>query len=119
MPIFVGLRGCIHDGWLHFSQLQKVSRGYLFHWLASISDHLIHIADGSVQKNLNTSLVGNQVLTIPPPRLLSLFDKMNDAVFTQIDRTIRQSRTLAKLRDTLLPKLLSGEIELAVKGDAC
>ena len=119
VPIFVGLRGCIHDGWLHFSQLQKVSRGYLFHWLASISDHLIHIADGSVQKNLNTSLVGNQVLTIPPPRLLSLFDKMNDAVFTQIDRTIRQSRTLAKLRDTLLPKLLSGEIELAVKGDAC
>ena len=112
VPIFVGLRGCIHDGWLHFSQLRHISRGYLYHWLTTISEHLIHIADGSVQKNLNTGLVGGQQLTIPVPELVQAFDQFNDEAYRRIDKTVQESRTLAALRDSLLPKLISGELRV-------
>ncbi|HKQ49910.1 MAG TPA: restriction endonuclease subunit S [Phycisphaerae bacterium] len=113
VPIFVGLRGCIHDGWLHFRDLRGISRGYLFHLLATISEHLVHIADGSVQKNLNTALVGDQMLTIPPSRILAAFDLLNDSIFGKVDKTIQQSRNLAALRDALLPKLIAGELRIA------
>jgi len=38
------------------------------------------------------------------------FEKMVAPLFTQMKNIQKQSRTLATLRDTLLPKLLSGEL---------
>jgi type I restriction enzyme S subunit len=52
IPIFVELSGCIHDGWIYFRQLQGVTKIYLYHAFLELTDHLVLIADGSVQKNL-------------------------------------------------------------------
>lgn len=112
VPIYVGIRGCIHDGWLHFSNLKIISKGFLYHWLHSISEHLIHIADGSVQKNLNTKLVGEQRIVIAPSSILNHFEQLNSVVFCQIDCHIRELKTLKALRDTLLPRLISGELRV-------
>jgi type I restriction enzyme S subunit len=112
VPIFVGLHGCIHDGWLHFSDLREITKGYLYHWLTTIAAHLIHIADGSVQKNLNTALVGGQELVIPPSEIVQAFDNVNEPIYQTIDKSIQESRTLAALRDALLPKLISGELRV-------
>ncbi len=112
VPIYVGIRGCIHDGWLHFSNLKIISKGFLYHWLHSISEHLIHIADGSVQKNLNTKLVGEQQIVIAPCSILNHFEQLNSVVFCQIDCHIREMKTLKALRDTLLPRLISGELRV-------
>ena len=40
------------------------------------------------------------------------FDKLADAFYVQRHRTIEESRSLAALRDTLLPKLISGELRV-------
>jgi len=50
---------------------------------------------------------------IPPPDLIEAFTINAKPMFDQINRNIDQSRTLATLRDTLLPKLLSGELSVA------
>ena len=47
---------------------------------------------------------------IPPPPLVEAFTLLTKPILDQINRNIDQSRTLAILRDTLLPKLLSGEL---------
>ncbi|MDB6134643.1 MAG: restriction endonuclease [Verrucomicrobiales bacterium] len=49
----------------------------------------------------------------PSVRVLTAFDKLTRSWFDQIDSNRTQSRTLAALRDTLLPKLLSGELSVA------
>ena len=49
---------------------------------------------------------------IPPPKLVKAFTAIAEPIFQQINRNIDQSRTLASLRDTLLPKLLSGELSV-------
>lgn len=49
---------------------------------------------------------------IPSPKLVEAFTTVAKPMFDQINRNIDQSRTLATLRDTLLPKLLSGELSL-------
>ncbi|WAC21890.1 restriction endonuclease subunit S [Luteolibacter sp. SL250] len=109
VPIFVEFHGCIHDGWLYFKDLHSISKLYLFHVLIELADHLINIADGSVQKNLNTNLVGQQNVLVPPREVLDAFELHASGWFSKIRANSLESRTLANLRDTLLPKLLSGE----------
>jgi type I restriction enzyme S subunit len=50
---------------------------------------------------------------LPPPEIGQAFAKTIEPLFAQIRANTDQSRTLATLRDTLLPKLLSGELSVA------
>ncbi len=113
VPMFVEMHGCIHDGWLYFKNLSSISKLYLYHVLTELAEHLVHIADGSVQKNLNTNLVGQQNVLVPPKALVDAFDAQATAWFAKMRQNGLESRTLATLRDTLLPKLLSGELRVA------
>lgn len=53
----------------------------------------------------------------PPPKLTAAFDLAVEPLLEQIRANLHQSRTLAALRDTLLPKLLSGELCVANVGE--
>jgi type I restriction enzyme S subunit len=112
VPMFVELHGCIHDGWLYFKNLRSISKLYLFHVLIELAEHLVHIADGSVQKNLNINLVGRQYVLVPPQAVVAAFDKQTTTWFTRMRDNGIESRALAALRDTLLPKLVSGELRI-------
>ncbi len=53
------------------------------------------------------------LLVVPPKELVMKFTALAQAAHDQIEDNIQQSRTLATMRDTLLPKLLSGELSVA------
>ncbi|MFM2584053.1 restriction endonuclease subunit S [Vibrio campbellii] len=48
----------------------------------------------------------------PPVEILECFEEKISSIYQLIHQNLKNSYTLTKLRDTLLPKLLSGEIEL-------
>jgi type I restriction enzyme, S subunit len=48
--------------------------------------------------------------SVPAIRLIDFFEELIEPVVQRIRASLFQSRTLAQLRDALLPKLLSGEI---------
>jgi type I restriction enzyme S subunit len=50
---------------------------------------------------------------IPPSELVEAYSNITKPMFDRVKRNITQSRTLATLRDALLPKLLSGELSVA------
>jgi type I restriction enzyme S subunit len=52
-------------------------------------------------------------VVLPPKELMTAFTAKVTPLYTQICANLHQSRTLATLRDTLLPKLLSGELSVA------
>jgi type I restriction enzyme S subunit len=54
----------------------------------------------------------NYSLCLPPLPLLGAFEKQVGPLLAAVDANLQQSRTLAALRDTLLPKLLSGELRV-------
>jgi type I restriction enzyme S subunit len=58
--------------------------------------------------NRNHAYMSNQ--TIPPSSVLECFDAQIAPIFDMMYANSEESRDLATLRDTLLPKLLSGEI---------
>lgn len=53
------------------------------------------------------------MLVVPPIELVKKFTALAEAVHIQVEDNKQQSRTLATLRDTLLPKLLSGELSVS------
>ncbi len=66
-----------------------------------------------VQANLSLANVGDMEVLLPPEDILNLWNKQYSSILQMIKNNFAQSRQLASLRDTLLPKLLSGEIELS------
>ena len=52
-------------------------------------------------------------LVVPEQRIAEAFDNAVSPLFVRIQANALQSRTLATLRDTLLPKLLNGELSVA------
>jgi type I restriction enzyme S subunit len=63
--------------------------------------------------NLNTSILGALPMAIPPPELQSLFAGIVGPWDERGTVALEESRSLADLRDALLPKLLSGELRAA------
>ncbi|TSE29530.1 restriction endonuclease subunit S [Tepidimonas taiwanensis] len=63
---------------------------------------------GHIQrKHLNEARIA-----VAPPESLKVFDGVLAPLFDQIVSNAQESRTLAQLRDTLLPKLISGELRV-------
>ncbi|HCG6670460.1 TPA: restriction endonuclease subunit S [Vibrio parahaemolyticus] len=69
----------------------------------------------SGRQRAQAKTVQTMPFVIPPLSILEKFDELITANMTLIKRHGDENKTLAELRDTLLPKLLSGEIELDVE----
>lgn len=71
------------------------------------------ISDSSSSRgSLTTKLLGSLFIALPPLKVISEFDQIVGPLVSRIRAGLHESRTLAALRDTLLPKLLSGELSV-------
>ena len=73
---------------------------------------LAHLADGAAYPAIRPEVVASHVVTLPPPQILSAFDTLTFTMLSTIEQNEVSNGTLASLRDTLLPKLLSGELRI-------
>ncbi len=112
IPYFTAVRGCVHDGWLHFSQFKRISQEFLYCYLYFKREELVSsVSDGSTQKNLNTAAVGRLRVAFPKnDALLTQFDDAIRPMFEMVLNLARQNISLKAARDLLLPRLMSGEI---------
>jgi type I restriction enzyme S subunit len=78
----------------------------------SFIDRMVSAAHGSVFDTITTSTFETTPVLLVPQRNLAVFEAVVADLFGQVRINIHQSRTLAALRDTLLPKLLSGELRI-------
>ena len=74
--------------------------------------HIYGYADGTTVLHLSKDGVPSYQFALPPEKLRCLFDSVAKPLFDKIESNENESRTLAQTRDTLLPKLLSGEIRV-------
>ena len=68
---------------------------------------------GTTTLNVNTKSFSNIRLLIPSETSLEHFHGIVEGLFKKIELNMHESRTLSHLRDTLLPKLMSGELEVS------
>lgn len=70
------------------------------------------VMSGSVQKNMNAKLMTAASLAIPPETERNRFLAETWPLRQRLVQALNESRLLSELRDTLLPKLISGEIRV-------
>ncbi|MBP7371367.1 MAG: hypothetical protein KA923_00905, partial [Opitutaceae bacterium] len=85
---------------------------YFLYYALSIQN-LANLGADSAVPGLNRNHAYMSKLVIPSGEALEAFDEQIAPIFSQIHANDHQTRTLATLRDTLLPKLLSGELSTA------
>ena len=71
------------------------------------------MAVGSVQKNLYVSLLEPLTVFMPDDELLTEFNAVGNSILNKIYNNCIENTELANLRDTLLPKFMSGEIDVS------
>lgn len=76
-------------------------------------DQLKSMAHGSVFSTITRKTFEAIQRPVPPPTVLLAFEKLVGEWFEAILSNVEESCTLAQLRDTLLPKLISGELSIA------
>lgn len=82
--------------------------------LPAVSDHLGQMADGGAYPAVRLEVIGAMQVSLPNnPKVLQAFHRICAPLFEQAEANRTQSLILAILRDTLLPKLLSGELSIA------
>jgi len=89
-------------------------RYYTFLWLSSsVGKEFIHeYRSGSTQEYIALGSLRSIVFDAPPKELLSRFNEVIHPYFDKIKTNMLQIQTLEKLWDTLLPKLMSGEVKV-------
>ena len=111
LPKILDIDTCIHDGWLYFPS-SKFSNEYLYLYFKHIRDNLIALGNGSVFTNLKTDILKNYPTYLPTEDVLKKFDELVQPIFSMILSKTREIKRLAEIRDTLLPKLMSGELDV-------
>lgn len=85
---------------------------YIYIVLKNMKNDFLNIAGGSAVPIINKSTFSDIKIIVPYEKLLNDYcNKMNN-IFERIKSNLIQNNTLIELRDTLLPKLMSGEIRI-------
>jgi len=88
-------------------------RYYIFLQMKSSYDLLHSMASGGTATlNLNTGNFSKIPILLPDEKILKEFHNKIESLFDKIYKNQQQIHTLEKLRDTLLPKLMSGEMRV-------
>ena len=71
------------------------------------------IVTGAVQPKISQANLRSILVVVPPQPELDAFNELIRPLFDQIRQNQDQNKALASLRDALLPKLMSGEIDVS------
>ena len=111
IPKFLGVDSCIHDGWLYFPA-SSLSKEFLYLLFKEKRNELLSQGNGSVFLNLKTEIIKSFKIALCSPDIISYFNNIIKSIFSKIFENSFEIDRLSKLRDTLLPRLMSGELEI-------
>jgi type I restriction enzyme S subunit len=99
----------INQGFIAMPESTVMPSLYMLHWCNANMTEIQGRASGTTFAELSKSNFRQMRLLLPSGQLLKNFSRMVSDYYNQIETNIHQSRTLASLRDTLLPQLMRGE----------
>ena len=109
IPKFIQIEACVHDGWLVLTDYQEIYKYYLYYVIKMIRHNLLHIASGSIFKNLKTDYLKEFICITPSTEILSKYHNLVKPIMQEILLLQRDTEVLTKQRDELLPLLMNGQ----------
>jgi type I restriction enzyme S subunit len=95
VPKITRIAGCINDGSVALLFLNDTLKKYLYYFFASITNRLRQINQGAAQPNLNTTIIRNLVVPLPP-------DGEQKAIIAEIENRLSSVTSTMRIVDTNL-----------------
>ena len=111
IKLFIEPKGCIAQNVIGYRS--QISPLYLYQYLKTIKNDLLAYDIGSVQPSIKVTHIAKHPIFIPNEDILNTFHAIAEAITNKIYINSQENTRLAQLRDTLLPKLMSGEIDVS------
>lgn len=112
MKIFIGDIGCIAQNVVAF-RTKDISPLYLYQYLNYIKNDLVAYNIGSVQPSIKVTHIIKHSIYVASKDEIATFDNVARNMTEQMYFNCQENETLKQMRDTLLPKLMSGEIDVS------
>ncbi len=91
---------------------EKLLKLFIFYSIRNAMRMLSNSSNGTVFKNLNQQILGSLKVIVPKSNIVEIYNSLIIYLLELINEKIKEVDILSNLRDTLLPKLMSGEIRV-------
>lgn len=85
---------------------------YIYHWLKQNNKYIDLISSGATFKEIPKSLFKQLKIIKPGTEIMNNYTKISSAIFSLIENIYHKNNLLQQQRDKLLPRLLSGKLEV-------
>jgi type I restriction enzyme S subunit len=94
---------------------EELPSEYLYFWIKKTIGDIISWQTGGAQQHINKGDVENSAILIPSKEIVKRYVEISKCVFEKISISCFESQNLANIRDSLLPKLMSGKVRVPVE----
>lgn len=94
-----------------FNKTTPVSKEYLYLFLKSFEYDALGTTS-TIVTAINSAIIKKIMILVPDKKTMKDFSDIMESQFEKIRKNQKQIQTLENLRDTLLPKLISGEVRV-------
>jgi len=125
-PYILDIDGCIHDGWVAFSDFKKIDKEFLYYFLTSplAKIQFEQQVDGGVVKNLNIDKIGDTVILLPSlidqNKVIAHLDSLTSETNSLLSKTITSIEEYKKLKQAVITQAVTkgvrGEREMKDSG---
>ncbi len=109
---FASVPVAINQGYIAITGNEGYSNRFIYLWLKANMETVKGHANGSTFQEISKSDFKTIEIIIPPKERVEEFDQVVESLFDKVKSNQIQTQSLTKLRDTLLPKLMSGEVRV-------
>jgi type I restriction enzyme S subunit len=102
----------VNQGFIAMVCKKRLSNVFVWLWTQANMQTIHQNANGSTFQEISKANFRPIKVTIATPKILRAFDEAVVPMFERIVANEKEGRTLAAIRDLLLPKLMSGEIRV-------
>lgn len=104
---------CTNQGFKSIVPFDNVGTAFVYYFLKENLSTIENVASGSTFKEVSGSTMKNFTAIIPDNDTLAEFQRFCSPIFEQQQALEYENRYLSSIRDTLLPKLMNGEIDVS------
>ncbi|MES0873160.1 restriction endonuclease subunit S [Sinimarinibacterium thermocellulolyticum] len=102
----------VNQGFIAMKPRRGTSNLFLLRWARAFHEEIVSHANGSTFLEISRSSFRLIRTVAPTASVMDAFDRISQPLYRKVVEHERESRTLAALRDALLPRLISGALRV-------
>jgi type I restriction enzyme, S subunit len=102
----------VNQGFIAMVCEGPLTNNYVLHWALSNMEQIEGRASGTTFQEISKKNFRPMLAMVPTRAVLSAFEAQVATLYDKVTANLQHSRTLAAMRDALLPRLISGELRV-------